>query len=61
MAALVQVGRVARARGVPGDRIRDLVNLRIEDRQLGVLGEPRVNVLLLNLDLDRMDPMSEKK
>ncbi len=52
-AALWQVPRVARARGVAPVRVRQTVEAQIEGRDLGVLGERRVNVLLLNLALDR--------
>ena len=52
-AAAWQVERVAKARGAEPQAIATLVAARTEDRQFGVLGEPRVNVLLLNMDLDR--------
>jgi K+-transporting ATPase ATPase C chain len=53
-AAFFQCPRVAKARGIPEDRIRQLIEQHITSRQLGVLGEPRVDVLDLNLNMDEL-------
>jgi K+-transporting ATPase ATPase C chain len=53
-AAEFQVARVARERHLPEDTVRKLVSEQTQGRQLGFLGEPRVNVLLLNLELDQV-------
>jgi K+-transporting ATPase ATPase C chain len=51
-AALFQVPRIAKARNIPEDQVLDLVSGYIQGRFVGILGEPRVNVLALNLALD---------
>ena len=51
-AVLLQVPRIARARAVPAERVRAIVQAHVEPPILGVFGPPRVNVLVLNLALD---------
>jgi potassium-transporting ATPase KdpC subunit len=59
-AADFQIARVARERGVSQDELRRLLAKHTEGRQLGFLGEPRVNVLELNLDLDATHPLEKR-
>jgi K+-transporting ATPase ATPase C chain len=60
-AAEFQVPRVARERGMSESELRQLVAVHTEGRQFGFLGEPRINVLLLNLALDEHKPLSGLK
>ncbi len=55
-----QIPRIAKARGITVDQLRALLAKHTEGRQLGVLGEPRVNVLELNLDLDQSFPTATR-
>ena len=59
-AAEFQVPRVARERGASESELRDIVKAHTEGRQFGFLGEPRVNVLELNVDLDEKKPMTSR-
>src|ERR1700753_2993618 len=52
--ARLQAARVAKARGVPADQVSSLIDRQTAPRQLGLLGEPRLNVLELNLALDTL-------
>jgi potassium-transporting ATPase KdpC subunit len=67
-AMLWQVPRVAKARGITAERVKAVVDANVEHRTFGILGEPRINVLLVNLALDRqfgrpapLPPAPEKK
>ena len=59
-AAEFQVPRLARERGLSEDQVRQLIRQYTQGRQLGFLGEPRVNVLEVNLALDRLKPMARR-
>jgi K+-transporting ATPase ATPase C chain len=59
--ALAQAPRVAQARGANLDQVRDLIAADTQGRRWGFLGEPRVNVLILNLHLNEKFPLSPKK
>jgi K+-transporting ATPase ATPase C chain len=60
-AAEYQIPRVARERRLSEDEVRRLVREHTQGRQLGFLGEPGVNVLELNLALDRLRPMAQAR
>ena len=59
-AAEFQVARVAKERNIPEEEVRSLVQKFRRDRQFGILGEPGVNVLELNLELDRTHPLPQR-
>lgn len=59
-AAEFQVLRLARERGLSEDQVRQIIDRHTSHRQLGFLGEPRVNVLEVNLALDQLKPMAKK-
>ncbi|HEY4107104.1 MAG TPA: potassium-transporting ATPase subunit KdpC [Polyangiaceae bacterium] len=60
-AAQLQVQRIARTRGIPESKVAELIASHTEGSTLGFLGEPRVNVLLVNLDLDAQAPYAAPK
>ena len=55
--AMLQASRVAAVRGIPEKKLRGLIETQVTGRDLGIFGEPRINVLKLNLDLDAAKPM----
>ncbi|MDB6066516.1 MAG: K+-transporting ATPase, subunit [Pedosphaera sp.] len=57
--AELQIPRVAKARGLTESRVKEFIRLNTDDRDLGLLGEPGVNVLKLNLALDKLQPMNQ--